>query len=188
MKKYVVKRILFVIPIMLILSFLTFVLTYLSPADPAALYFESRNIHPEEGQIEAMREEMGLNDPLLVRYGRWLVNVLHGDLGTSYFYSTPVMEEMMKRIPNTLVLTGATLLLTVLIATPLGILSAVKQGTWVDGLIRFVSFFGVSMPSFWVGTLLMYAFGVKLKLLPILGSGDFRHLILPAVTLLYTVL
>lgn len=71
MKKYVLKRILFVIPIMLILSFLTFVLTYLSPADPAALYFESRNIHPEEGQIEAMREEMGLNDPLLVRYGRW---------------------------------------------------------------------------------------------------------------------
>jgi peptide/nickel transport system permease protein len=185
MKKYVVKRILFVIPIMLILSFLTFVLTYLSPADPAALYFESRNIHPEEGQIEAMREEMGLNDPLLVRYGRWLVNVLHGDLGTSYFYSTPVMEEMMKRIPNTLMLAGATVLMTILLAVPLGIITAVYQNKWIDYLLRFISFFGVSMPSFWVGTLLMYFFGVKLHMLPIMGSGDIQHLILPAMTLTF---
>jgi len=140
---------------------------------------------PDKALVEAEKEAAGLNEPFLVQYWNWLKNVLRGDLGKSYFYSTSVWSEMSKRIPNTLVLTGATLLLTVLIATPLGILSAVKQGTWVDGLIRFVSFFGVSMPSFWVGTLLMYAFGVKLKLLPILGSGDFRHLILPAVTLAF---
>ena len=100
MKSYIIKRLLFVIPIMLILSFFTFSLTYLSPSDPAALYFESRGIHPEAGEIEAKREEMGLNDPLLVQYGRWLGNVLHGDLGTSYYYSSPVWQELTKRIPD----------------------------------------------------------------------------------------
>ncbi len=185
MKSYIVKRILFVIPIMLILSFLTFGLTYLSPADPAALYFESRNIHPEEGEVEAMREEMGLNDPLMVRYGHWLGNVMQGDLGTSFFYSTSVMDEMVKRIPNTLMLAGATVLMTILLAVPLGIVTAVYQNKWIDYLLRFISFFGVSMPSFWVGTLLMYLFGVKLHMLPIMGSGDLKHLILPAMTLTF---
>ena len=185
MNRYIIGRVLFVIPIMLILSFFTFALTYLSPSDPITLKYERMGAVPDKALVEAEKEAAGLNEPFLVQYWNWLKNVLRGDLGRSYFYSTSVWSEMSKRIPNTLVLTGATLLLTVLIATPLGILSAVKQGTWVDGLIRFVSFFGVSMPSFWVGTLLMYAFGVKLKLLPILGSGDFRHLILPAVTLAF---
>ena len=185
MKKYIIKRILFIIPIMLILSFFTFTLTYLSPSDPASLWFESRGIHPGEGEIEAKREEMGLNDPLLVQYGRWLGNVLHGDLGTSYFYSTPVWNELMKRIPNTLLLAGATVLCTILLAVPLGIITAVFQNKWIDYLLRFISFLGVSMPSFWVGTLLMFLFGVKLHLLPIIGSGDLIHLILPAMTLTF---
>ena len=185
MKSYIIKRLLFVIPIMLILSFFTFSLTYLSPSDPAALYFESRGIHPEAGEIEAKREEMGLNDPLLVQYGRWLGNVLHGDLGTSYYYSSPVWQELTKRIPNTLMLTGATVLMTILLAVPLGIITAVFQNGWIDYLLRFISFLGVSMPSFWVGTLLMYGFGVKLHLLPITGSGDFKHLILPTMTLTF---
>lgn len=185
MKSYIIKRLLFVIPIMLILSFFTFSLTYLSPSDPAALYFESRGIHPEAGEIEAKREEMGLNDPLLVQYGRWLGNVLHGDLGTSYYYSSPVWQELTKRIPNTLMLTGATVLMTILLAVPLGIITAVFQNGWIDYLLRFISFLGVSMPSFWVGTLLMYGFGVKLHLLPITGSGDLKHLILPTMTLTF---
>lgn len=185
MKSYIIKRLLFVIPIMLILSFFTFSLTYLSPSDPAALYFESRGIHPEAGEIEAKREEMGLNDPLLVQYGRWLGNVLHGDLGTSYYYSSPVWQELTKRIPNTLMLTGATVLMTILLAVPLGIITAVFQNGWIDYLLRFISFLGVSMPSFWVGTLLMYGVGVKLHLLPITGSGDLKHLILPTMTLTF---
>ena len=185
MKNYIIKRILFIIPIMLILSFFTFTLTYLSPSDPASLWYECRGIHPETWEIEAKREEMGLNDPLLVQYGRWLRNVLHGDFGTSYFYSTPVWNELMKRIPNTLLLAGATVLLTILLAVPLGILTAVFQNKWIDYLLRFISFLGVSMPSFWVGTLLMFLFGVKLHLLPIIGSGDLLHLILPAMTLTF---
>lgn len=185
MKRYALKRLLFIIPIMLILSFFTFSLVYFSPSDPASLWFESRGIHPGEGEIDAMREEMGLNDPLPVQYGRWLSNVLRGDLGISYYYSTPVAEELGKRIPNTLMLAGVTVFLTILFAVPLGVLTSVCQNRWIDYLIRFVSFFGISMPSFWVGTLLMYFFGVKLHLLPIMGSGDLRHMILPAMTLTF---
>ena len=128
MKRYIVGRVLFVIPIMLVLSFFTFALTYLSPSDPITLKYERLGAVPDKAQVEAEKEAAGLNEPLIVQYWVWLQNVLRGDLGKSYFYSTTVWSEMTRRIPNTLVLTGATLLLTVLFATPLGILSAVKQG------------------------------------------------------------
>ena len=185
MKKYIVGRVLFVIPIMFVLSIFTFGLTYLSPSDPVTLFYQSMGTKPDKEMVEKKKEEMGLNDPFLVQYGRWVGNVLHGDLGESYRYKTSVWSEMGKRLPNTLVLTGATVFLTILFAVPLGILCAAFQNSWMDYLLRLVSFLGVSMPSFWVGTLLMYAFGVKLHMLPIMGSGDLEHLILPAVTLAF---
>ncbi len=183
--KYVIGRLLFLIPIMLILSFFVFALTYLSPSDPVTLKFQRMGEIPDQALIDQTREEMGLNDPFLVQYGRWLRKAVHGDLGDSFKYNGPVIQTMLERIPNTLKLTGATLLLTVLLAVPLGVLSAVYQNRFVDYLLRFISFFGVSMPSFWVGFLLMYLFGVKLKLLPVMGSGDFKHIILPSVTLAF---
>ncbi len=183
--KYVIGRLLFLIPIMLILSFFVFALTYMSPLDPVTLKYQRMGETPDQALIEKEKEAMGLNDPFLVQYGRWLWNALHGDLGESYKTGKPVWKTMAERIPNTLKLTGATLLLTVLLAVPLGVLSAVYQNRFVDYLLRFISFFGVSMPSFWVGFLLMYLFGVKLKLLPVMGSGDFKHLILPSVTLAF---
>lgn len=183
--KYVIGRLLFLIPIMLILSFFVFTLTYLSPSDPVMLKFQLMGEVPDPVVVEQAREEMGLNDPFLVQYGRWLWKAVHGDLGESYKTGVPVWKTMADRIPNTLKLTGATLLLTVLLAVPLGVLSAVNQNRFVDYLIRFISFFGVSMPSFWVGFLLMYLFGIKLKLLPVMGSGDIRHLILPSLTLAF---
>ena len=183
--KYVIGRLLFLIPIMLILSFFVFGLTYLSPSDPVTLKFQRMGETPDPAVVEQAREEMGLNDPFLVQYGRWLWKAVHGDLGESYKTGKPVWKTMAERIPNTLKLTGATLLLTVLLAVPLGVLSAVNQNRFVDYLIRFISFFGVSMPSFWVGFLLMLLFGVKLKLLPVMGSGDFEHIILPSVTLAF---
>ena len=185
MKKYILGRVLFVIPIMLVLSLFTFALTYLSPSDPVTLYYESMGAKPDKEMVEARKEALGLNDPFLVQYGRWLINVLHGDLGTSYKYQTAVFSELTKRLPNTIILTLATLVLTVLIAVPLGLLCAVYQNRLIDYVFRLISFLGVSMPSFWVGTLLMYFFGVKLHLLPILGSGDFKHLILPSTTLAF---
>ena len=183
--KYVIGRLLFLIPIMLILSFFVFALTYLSPSDPVMLKFQLMGEVPDPAVVEQAREEMGLNDPFLVQYGRWLWKALHGDLGESYKTGVSVWKTMLGRIPNTLKLTGATLLLTVLLAVPLGVLSAVYQNRFVDYLLRFISFFGVSMPSFWVGFLLMYLFGIKLKLLPVMGSGDIRHLILPSMTLAF---
>lgn len=185
MKKYIAGRILFVIPIMLALSLFTFALTYLSPSDPVTLYYTSLGVSPDREMVEETKEEMGLNDPFIVQYGRWLGNTLHGDLGTSYKYKTPVAQEMAKRLPNTIILTISTLIVTVLLAVPLGMICAIYQNKWIDFLLRFISFFGVAMPSFWVGSLLMYAFGVKLHILPIMGSGDFIHLILPTITLAF---
>ena len=183
--KYVLGRLLFLVPIMLILSFFVFALTFLSPSDPVTLKYSRMGEIPDPALIEQAKEEMGLNDPFMVQYGRWLKNAVHGDLGKSFKTGKPVWETMAARIPNTLKLTGATLLLTVLFAVPLGILSAVNQNRFIDYLIRLISFFGVSMPSFWVGFLLMYLFGVKLKLLPVVGSGDLRHLILPTLALAF---
>ena len=185
MKKYLIRRLLFLIPIMLVLSFFVFALTYLSPSDPVTLKYARMGATPDKEMVERTKEEMGLNDPFIVQYGRWLGRVLHGDLGESYKYGTSVWQALTERIPNTLMLAGATILLTVLIAVPLGILCAVYQNRFIDYLLRFISFFGVSMPSFWVGFLLMYLFGVKLKLLPVMGSGDFRSLILPSLTLAF---
>ncbi|MCR4892364.1 MAG: ABC transporter permease [Lachnospiraceae bacterium] len=183
MVKYIIRRVLIVIPIMLILSFFTFSLTFIASSDPVTLQLESMGVKADAETINAKREELGLNDPFLVQYGRWLSGVLQGDFGNSYKSGVPVMQEFTKRLPNTLALTASALLLTILIAVPLGILSAVFQDSPLDYLLRLISFLGVSMPSFWVGTLLMLLFGVKLKMLPIQGSGDFKHLILPALTL-----
>lgn len=185
MKKYVLCRILYLIPIMLVLSFFTFGLTYLSPSDPVTLKYSSIGVVPDSEMVENAKEEMGLNDPFLVQYVRWLGRALHGDLGESFKYGTTVWSELTKRIPNTLLLTSTTVLLTIIFAVPLGMLSALWQNKWIDYLIRFISFFGVSMPSFWIGALLMYAFGVKLHLLPIMGSGTWKHLILPSATLAF---
>ncbi len=170
---------------MLILSFFVFALTYLSPSDPVALKYARMGETPDATLLEAEREALGLNDPLMVQYGRWLWKALHGDLGESYKTGKPVWSTMLERIPNTLKLTGVTILLTVVLCVPLGVVSAVNQNRFIDYLIRFISFFGVSMPSFWVGFLLMLLFGVKLKLLPVMGSGGFRHIILPSVTLAF---
>ena len=183
--KYVIGRLLFLIPIMLILSFFVFAMTYMSPLDPVTLKYQRMGETPDQALIEKEKEALGLNDPFLVQYGRWLWKAVHGDLGESYKTGKPVWKTMAERIPNTLKLTGATLLLTVLLAVPLGVLSAVNQNRFTDYLLRFISFFGVSMPSFWVGFLLMLLFGVKLKLLPVMGSGDLEHIILPSLALAF---
>ena len=136
MKKYIIGRVLFVIPIMFVLSLFTFGLTYLSPSDPVTLYYQSMGTKPDKKMVEAKKEEMGLNDPFIVQYGRWLSNVFHGDLGESYKYKTSVWTEMGKRLPNTLILTGATVLLTILFSVPLGILCAAYQNSFPDYLFR----------------------------------------------------
>ncbi len=183
MGRIILKRVLFIIPTMLLLSFFTFALTYLSPSDPVTLRLERLNVKADTEYIEKMREEMGLNKPFFEQYTTWLKKAVKGDFGVSYYYSTDVGKEIKKRLPNTLVLAASTILVTIILSVPLGVLAAVNRNKWVDYFLRLISFFGVSMPSFWVGTLLMYYFSVRLKLFPLLGSGSAKHLVLPTATL-----
>ena len=185
MWKYVCKRILLMIPILLIVSFIVFWLMSLA-GDPASTIMGD-NVSQE--QIEAKREEMGLNRPLLVRYGEYIWNVLHGDFGTS-LYGQNVWEQFSNRIPYTLMLVGASILLTVIVSIPLGIAAALHRGKGIDFIASAFAMFGVSVPIFWLGQMLMLLFSVKLKWLPVSGTqqGVLRGLILPAVASAMTAL
>ncbi len=183
-KKQVISRLLQIVVVLLGISFITFLLTYISPGDPVRHMLTATGTMPSEELVQSIREEMGLNDPVLVQYFRWLVNCLHGDFGESYTLGKPVVTLVAARLWPTLRLTIMATVLLILIAVPLGVLSAVYQNTWVDYLVRGLTFFGVSLPNFWVGLLLMLVFCVKLNLLPVVSSaGDFKSMILPAVTL-----
>lgn len=166
------------------ISFLTFLLTFLSPGDPVRYMYASSGIMPSEEMIQQTREEMGLNDPFLTQYFRWLDKCLHGDFGKSYSLNKPVVTLLSARLWPTLKLALNSLALMLIIAVPLGMLSAVYQNKPIDYIIRSLTFFGVSLPNFWVGMLLILFFCVRLKWLPVISSaGTARDLILPAVTL-----
>ncbi|KAA8786542.1 ABC transporter permease [Paenibacillus amylolyticus] len=183
MGRYIVKRLVQLVAVLFGITFLTFLLTYLSPGDPARLMLMSTGVTPSDELVRQVRSELGLDKPFLVRYGTWLGQVVTGDFGTSYKYDRPVLDVLMARLPATLKLTGSAMFLVILISFPLGVLSAVRRNRWLDYVIRLFSFAGLSMPSFWLGMLLMLVFGVQLKLLPVMGNSGWHSLILPAVTL-----
>ncbi|MCK6077739.1 nickel ABC transporter permease [Paenibacillus silvae] len=183
MGRYIIKRLLQLVAVLFGITFLTFLLTYLSPGDPARLMLMSTGVTPSDELVRQVRSELGLDQPFLVRYGTWLAQVVTGDFGTSYKYGRPVLDVLMARLPATLRLTGSAMLLVILISFPLGILAAVHRNRLLDAVIRLFSFAGLSMPSFWLGMLLMLVFGVQLKLLPVMGSSGWTSLILPAFTL-----
>ena len=166
------------------ISFLTFLLTFLSPGDPVRNMYISMGMVPDEEIIAETREQMGLNDPFFTQYFRWLGNCLKGDFGTSFSWGKPVVSLLASRLWPTLKLALIAMVLMLIVAVPLGVLSAVNQNKPIDYIVRAVTFFGVSLPNFWVGLLLILVFCVKLKLLPVVSSGgSFKDLILPAVTL-----
>lgn len=165
-------------------SFLTFCLTYLSPGDPAAMVLEASDTIVSQEVLEKTREEMGLNDPFLVQYGNWVWGVLHGDMGMSYSGKKPVVDKLMEGFAGTVLLAITTIVLILLISLPLGIFSAVHRNKIPDFVVRVFSFIGVSMPSFWVGLILLYIFGFKLGLFPIAtATVTPSGLVLPALTL-----
>lgn len=182
--KRFVNRLIQMIITLIGISFLTFCLTYLSPGDPAAMVLEASDTIVSEEVLEQTREEMGLNDPFLVQYGNWVTGVLQGDMGMSYSGKKSVVDKLMEGFAGTVLLAITTIILILLISIPLGIFSAVHQNKIPDFLVRIFSFIGVSMPSFWVGLILLYIFGLKQGLFPIAtASITPSGLVLPALTL-----
>lgn len=183
MKRFV-NRLVQMIITLIGVSFLTFCLTYLSPGDPAAMVLEASDTIVSEEVLEQTREEMGLNDPFLVQYGNWVAGVLQGDMGMSYSGKKPVVDKLMEGFTGTVLLAITTIILILVISIPLGIFSAVHRNKIPDFLVRIFSFIGVSMPSFWVGLILLYIFGLKLGWFPIAtASVTPSGLVLPALTL-----
>lgn len=183
MIRYIFKQLAQLVIVLLGVTFLTFLVTQAAPSDAAEMKYISMGMMPSVELLEETREEMGLNDPILVQYGRWLVNVLQGNLGDSTKYSEPVLTQMMKKLPMTLKLAGVSGLVMILVAFPLGVLSAVKKNKITDYIIRFVSFFGVSMPNFWLGLLLMYVLAVRLGWFKVVSTNDALGMVMPVLTL-----
>ena len=183
MLKYIIIRILHTIPVLIGVTFLTFLLLSFAPSDPVTMKYISMGVSGDAEVMEAEREELGLNDPVLVRYGRWVKNALRGDFGESVHFNHSVRQEMLKRLPKTIKLAVCSLIITVAVSIPLGILSAVYKNRFADYFIRFISFIGVSMPSFWLGMLLILIFAIKLRILPSISGNDAIGLILPSITL-----
>lgn len=182
MHKYIFKRLLSLIPVMLGVSLIIFTMMYFTPGDPARILLGESA--PEEN-VQALRDEMGLNDPFFIQYGNWLRGiVLEGNVGQSFRTRRQVSDEIMDRFPATLQLATAGAVVSVIVGVPIGIVSATKQYSVFDNASMFVALLGVSMPNFWLAMLLIIAFALNLRWLPSSGLNEgFRSLILPAITL-----
>ncbi len=183
MVKYIVKRLIVLIPVLLGVTLIVFTLLYMTPGDPALMMLSDEAATPEA--IAQIHKELGLDDPFWVRYGRYVFDLLHGNLGISYLNKRPVAEMLLERIPKTLTLACTSAALAIVLGIALGVIAAVKHNSIFDNICMILALGGVSMPHFWQGLLLMFLFGVKLHWLPISGYGTFAQLILPAFTIGY---
>ena len=197
MKKYVIRRLLLMVPLLLGISLLSFTIMQLAPGDPATLNV-AMNSKIDPSYLEKLRQSYGLNDPMMVQYWHWLKRICTLDFGTSFKDNRPVLDIIVERLPATFLLSGLSLLLLFVLAVPLGVAAAYYQNSWLDRFVTVFTFIGYSMPGYWFALLLMLLFGVQLNLLPISGMmsteadylpwfqkiGDLlSHLILPlAVT------
>ncbi|MBT9258219.1 MAG: ABC transporter permease [Clostridiales bacterium] len=186
MTRYLFRRLLALIPVLLGVSILVFLILHLTPGNPAEVV-AGPDAPPET--IAAIEKELGLDKPLYVQYFTWISKVLRGDLGKSLRSKQPVAAEIRRTFPVTLQLTVVALALAVIVSIPMGVVSAVRKDTWVDNLVRLLSFLGISVPVFAVGLLLMWVFAYKLRWLPVSGFkplttvNGWVHIILPALTL-----
>lgn len=179
MLKYMLRRVLQMIPVLFIITIITFLFVNAS-GDPTAMLLPPEATAADR---EVLREALGLNEPLYVQYGIFIKNALHGDFGTSFRYGTSAMSVVMEKMPATLQLASVSLLCSILVAIPLGILSAHTKDSPFDVVVSGISSLGRSMPSFWVGIMLILLFGVTLKVLPVSGRGTWLNLVLPCATL-----
>jgi len=188
MLAYVVRRVIATVPVMAVVAFFVFSLLYIAPGDPAAVIAGDQ---ATPADVERIRQSLGLDRPFLVRFGEWVWQILHGDLGTSIFTNLPVTTMMAQRFEPTLSLMLVTLVFAVAVAVPIGVLAAWKAGTWIDRVIMAFAIFGLSLPVFVIAYLLAFVFALELEWLPVQGytplAGGiwpwFQNLILPAVAL-----
>lgn len=181
MHRYIFRRLLLLLPVMLGVSFIVFTMMYFTPGDPAKIILGEQ---ASAEDIARLTEELGLDDPFLVRYVRYVKDaVIHQDIGRSYTTNRPVAEEIITRFPATLKLAAAAVLVAVLMGIPIGIISATKQYSLFDNIAMVFALIGVSMPNFWQGLMLVLVFAVNLKWFPSSGFTSFKHLILPALTI-----
>lgn len=184
MLRYIARRLAYLIPVWLGISILAFALALLAPGDPVRQILQAGGIDaPSAEQVIALRRELGLDQPGPVRYAIWLGNALRGDLGRSYSTGEPVLQSLIDRFPRTAVLALLAVGLGLAIAVPLGIVSALFRDSVVDQVARLGALVGASIPSFWLAYLLILFFAVQLRVLPVAGASEPRHIVLPALTL-----
>ena len=184
MIKYVFKRLLQLIPVLIGITLLSFAMIRLAGGDAVTYMYENAGTAVSQEVIDKTRAEYGLDQPFLVQYGKWFAGMVTGDMGVSYVSKKDVYDTFVEKLPATLLLTVSSVLLTMIISIPLGILSAVKHNRWSDYVIRFVSFVGNSMPNFFAALVLMYFFSIKLGWLPVITTDNIAlSLVLPTLTL-----
>ena len=179
MKIFLARRLAQSLLVLLGVSFIVFFILYLT-GDPALVLLPPDS---SEEDVQKFRQAMGFNDPFIVQYGRFLVGALHGNFGQSVRHGEPAFNLVVERMPATFELSGAALLVALCLAIPAGIVSAVKRNTILDYISTVVALLGQSMPTFWLGIMLILVFSVQFNLLPSSGRGNFQHLVLPAITL-----
>lgn len=190
MNNVLVRRLAQLVPMLFFISLVSFLLVKLAPGDPVQAYITPR-MNPKD--IERIRQSLGLDKPLFMQYLLWLKNVLHGDLGYSLIYHRPVLTMIAERIPATLGLMGASLIMAMILAIPLGLLAGAYKHRWLDHFLNMFAYIGISVPIFWFGILLITVFSVQLNWLPSMGMRTIgaedswldvvRHAILPCIAL-----
>jgi peptide/nickel transport system permease protein len=180
MYKYIVKRIFMMIPVVIGVSFFVFFTLKLAPGDPARMVAGSE---ADEATVQEIRKDLGLDKPMLEQYLRYMVNLVKGNMGVSFTTGKSVSGEIASRLPYTALLAVSAMLVAVLIALPVGIISATKQYSLMDNVSMLAALIGVSVPNFWLGLMLIILFSLKLGILPSGGNEGLRSLIMPAITL-----
>ena len=184
MLRYLARRLAYLVPVWLGISVLAFALALLAPGDPVRQVLQAGGIDaPSAEQVIAMRRELGLDQPGPVRYARWLADAVRGDLGRSIRTGEPVLQSLTDRFPLTAALAIVAITLGLIIALPIGVISALFRNSLVDNVARLGALVGASVPSFWLAYLLILFFAVQLRLLPVAGASEPRHIVLPALTL-----
>lgn len=183
MTRYIIKRLLLLLPLIVFMTFFAFVLLAMRASDPAEVALRVNQVTPTEEMIESMRQELGLDQPFFIRYVTWLKDGLTGDFGSSYVTHEPVLDLMMEALPATLQLAGMSLLFIIVLSLLFGMVCAYAAHTWLDRIVRAFVFIAASMPSFWLGILFIWLFSVKFNWVNTSGMEGFKSILLPAMTL-----